>query len=876
MLAESVTIASSSSVTSSAAGLSAGTLGAGEHLFEYVPQVAGAWWIALIPLLALIGSAIALGMCYFPSRGRRSDGTVERGTGGKNKAPALVVFALLSVAFVITLVGYLGWWNSGAGAGGGDPGSAADARAPQQVTLLEWIRFDYADENAAEAGEMISTGAGERMVRVAEDGSVTRSFIADIAFYMDGLSWLWMLFVTFLGAMICLYASEYMHKDAGYPRFFAAFGLFVTSMACLVMGDNLVLLYLGWEGVGLCSYLLIGYYYKKPSAVAAAKKAFIVNRIGDLGLALGLYLTYTTFGTVQYDELFRLVDQGVDAWGRDVTETWVAWAIPLLLMVGAFGKSAQFPLYVWLPDAMEGPTPVSALIHAATMVTAGVYLIARMYPLFLLDPDLHALHAVAWIGTFTALLAATIGMAQFDIKRIMAYSTVSQLGYMFAGLGFLTSYGAAYHVFTHAFFKATLFLACGAVMHGFAGQLDLRKLSGLWTQKGWFIVSFAMLIGCLNLAGFAFTAGYFSKDMILAEAFYTPDSLIHGSSLMGWLLLLTAGMTAYYTFRVFFRVFVGPEHFEPGDEHHEDDHGDATDALEPSEDHVAEHEAAAEAEHAPDPHSDVHAADAHGHGHGGFHPHPPGWAINTVMIVLAVGSILAAIPYFVGGDKDAHAKGWVGEMLASSSAEYFSGVVHPSHADGNGEDAAGLVGVEAIERDAEMVVLPAMAAEPVPGEAAHGTTLEAGSILGGDPHKLMYYISSVFGIVGILIAAYLHGPRGAAGLFIGNRTEASRSRADGLLRIKPIGTVSKWAQAKWYVDELYNAVLVLPLLVLSHIFHAIDKLIVDGALVEGVGFIPRALGSGVRPSQSGLLQGYALSMAGGIGFILLIVWLVSL
>ena len=227
-----------------------------------------------------------------------------------------------------------------------------------------------------------------------------------------------------------------------------------------------------------------------------------------------------------------------------------------------------------------------------------------------------ALTVVAWGGTITAFWAATIAMAQFDIKRIMGYSTISQLGYMFAGLGFLSTTGGVYHVFTHAFFKATLFLACGAVMHGFAGQLDMRKLSGLNKLGGWKIVTVAMLIGCLNLAGFPFTAGYFSKDQILAEAFFTPDAVIWGSSWAGWLLLLTAGLTAYYTFRVFFRVFVGPTIYEPGDDHHGDDHGD---------DHA----------------HDAGHGDDHGHG-GGFHPHAPGWAINVVLVVLSIGSIAAA------------------------------------------------------------------------------------------------------------------------------------------------------------------------------------------------------------------------------------------
>jgi NADH-quinone oxidoreductase subunit L len=244
------------------------------------------------------------------------------------------------------------------------------------------------------------------------------------------------MFVTGLGTLITIYASEYMEPDLGkgYSRFFAGISVFLFAMAALVLSDNLLMLYLGWEGVGFASYWLIGYYFERPAAVAAAKKAFIVNRIGDLGLALAIYLIWTTFGTVQYDELSTIF--AADSMNPEF-EGWTTSAIPFLLMLAAFGKSAQLPLYVWLPDAMEGPTPVSALIHAATMVTAGIYLVARTYQFFLLEPV--SLHVIAWVGGLTALLAATIGMAQHDIKRIMAYSTVSQLGYMFLGLGVLTT-----------------------------------------------------------------------------------------------------------------------------------------------------------------------------------------------------------------------------------------------------------------------------------------------------------------------------------------------------------------------------------------------------------------------------------------------------
>lgn len=713
-------------------------------------------WIALIPTLPIFGVLIAAMCAIFDVR---------------SKLPAFLTVGCLAGSFALTLAVFLNYDKLG----GGDP---------FVVHLFDWINLSWGDP------------------------AHPTNLAANFSFYVDKLTVLWMLFVTGLATLIALYASEYMSHDVGraYCRFFAAFNLFVFSMACLVMGDNLVLLYLGWEGVGLCSYLLIGYFYTKPEAVAAAKKAFIVNRIGDLGLALGIYLTFVHFGTLQYADLFAseklqgyLTAASEHRWS-DIPMT--AQGIALLLMVGAFGKSAQFPLYVWLPDAMEGPTPVSALIHAATMVTAGVFLIARAYPLFLISE--FALPTVAWVGTITALLAATIGMAQFDIKRIMAYSTVSQLGYMFAGLGVLTTTGAAFHVLTHAFFKALLFLCCGAVMHGFAGQLDLRKLSGVAWMKGWGIVAFGMLVGCLNLSGFAFTAGFFSKDMILAEAFVTP-----GYTVLGWILIFTAGLTAYYTFRVFFRVFVGPQHAEPGDEAHDHDHDDHAD----SEHHA--HDAGQHADH----HSDH------------FHPHAPGWAINTVLALLAIGSILAAGLYFI--EKDSH--GWVGSMVHDSSAYYHS--PYADHAD------------------------PAHAEE-----GAH-----TGLLFGQDPHKIMYYVSGVVGLIGILLAAILHGPRGWQGLFLGGRTTAAKCRMDSVARL--FGPIPRWAEDKWYVDELYIAIFQTPLRVFAHLFHLFDKFVIDG-LVDGMAKLPRAIASALRPSQSGQLQGYAAGMAGGVVVLLIIVLVV--
>jgi NADH-quinone oxidoreductase subunit L len=754
--------------------------------------VVGPWWAILIPVLPLLAAVLC---------------GVTAALRVKSKLPAWITVGCLAFSFLVTAALYFH------GVGG------------HAITVgYQWINFEWGG------------------------GGPGREVIANFAFYIDSLTLLWMLFVTGLGTLIALYASEYMASDVGkgYSRFFFAFSLFVFSMSCLVMADNLFLLYLGWEGVGLCSYLLIGYFYKKPSAVAAAKKAFIVNRIGDLGLALGIMLIFVKFGTVEYATLFANVDfQEYLALARDGLYNQIpasVQAIPLLLMVGAFGKSAQFPLYVWLPDAMEGPTPVSALIHAATMVTAGVFLVARMYWVFQLSPI--ALPIVAWIGCITAFLAATIGMAQFDIKRIMAYSTVSQLGFMFAGLGVFTATGAAYHVFTHAFFKALLFLACGAVMHGFAGQLDLRRLSGVQRMPGWRIVGFTMLIGCLNLAGFPLiTSGFFSKDMILAEAFTTIGP---GYQAIGWILLLTAGLTAYYTFRVYFRVFVGPVHFEPGEEHHgpEEAHDESAHALP----HVIaeEEKFAEEAERQPPTHAGGHFEHVQERSHAGgghvehehFHPHAPGWAINTVLVVLAVFTFIAIIPYFV-----APYGGWVRGLIDTSTTQW-------ALAPGQAQAFAGYTA----ERP-----------PPRPDYQPHGT------FLGMDPHVAMYFVSAIVGITGILIAAFLHGPLGAWSLKLGARVRADVSRADAL--VPRLGPIPRWARDKWYVDEFYDFLIRTPLWVVSHLFHLFDKLVVDG-LVGFAGFFPRGLGTSLRPSQSGHLQGYAAGMAGGAGLLLLIVILV--
>ncbi len=367
---------------------------------------------------------------------------------------------------------------------------------------------------------------------------------------VDRLTAVMLLVVTGIGSLIHIYAIGYMAHEGGYYRFFSYFNLFMFFMLVLVMGANYLLMFVGWEGVGLCSYLLIGFYFLEKFAADAGKKAFIVNRIGDFGFSLATFLIFIHFGTLDFGGVFsKAAGLSPEAGGGTMT------LICLLLFLGACGKSAQIPLYVWLPDAMAGPTPVSALIHAATMVTAGVYMVARSAALFHLAPV--ALDVVAIIGLATAFFAATIGLAQTDIKKVYAYSTVSQLGYMFLAEG-AGAFGAGiFHLMTHAFFKALLFLGAGSVIHALAGEQDLRNMGGL--RKYAPITMITLLCASLAISGFPFTSGYFSKDEILVAAY-------HHAPWMFWLGAITAGMTAFYVFRAFFLAFFG-EYRGPHDRH---------------------------------------------------------------------------------------------------------------------------------------------------------------------------------------------------------------------------------------------------------------------------------------------------------------------
>ncbi len=420
-------------------------------------------------------------------------------------------------------------------------------------------------------------------------------FHADFSFYLDQLSLVMMLVVTGVGFLIHIYSVGYMWDDDGYYRFMAYLNLFMFFMLTLVLAKNYLMMFIGWEGVGLASYLLIGFWFTKDSAASAGKKAFIVNRIGDFGFLIALFLLIQHFGTLDFPTLFAKIQPIPQETGGAGLLT----AIGLLLMVGAAGKSAQIPLYVWLPDAMEGPTPVSALIHAATMVTAGVYMVARSHMIFERAPT--ALTVVAIIGTLTALFAATIGIAQTDIKKVLAYSTVSQLGYMFMACGVGAFSAGIFHLMTHAFFKGLLFLAAGSVIHGVGGEQDMRKMGGLRLYMPW---TFSVMgIATLAIAGIPPLAGFWSKDEILAQAFNT--------SWVYWLIgVVTAFITSFYMFRLMYMTFGG-------------DYRGAS---------------------AHDAH-DAHAHDSHGQGQGHGEPHESPWVMLGPLVVLAILSLFGG---FVG------------------------------------------------------------------------------------------------------------------------------------------------------------------------------------------------------------------------------------
>jgi NADH-quinone oxidoreductase subunit L len=455
-------------------------------------------------------------------------------------------------------------------------------------------------------------------------------FSVDYSFSLDQLSLVMLLVVTGVGFLIHIYSVGYMWEEGGYYRFFSYLNLFMFFMLTLVLASNYLLMFVGWEGVGLASYLLIGFFFLRDSAAAAGKKAFIVNRIGDFGFLIALFLIIQHFHTLDFQKVFEAVrPYSPESYGSGFLT-----AIALLLMVGACGKSAQIPLYVWLPDAMEGPTPVSALIHAATMVTAGVYMVARSHVIFERAPS--ALMVVAIIGALTAFFAATIGIAQTDIKKVLAYSTISQLGYMFLACGVAAFSAGIFHLMTHAFFKGLLFLAAGSVIHAVGGEQDMRKMGGLRKKIPWTFRT--MFIATCAIAGIPGLSGFFSKDEILWRAYQ--------ASWIYWLIgVVTAFVTSFYMFRLLFMTFFGEYRGEAGDSHHDQEHVGHGQA-----------ESRGGAPH----------GSAHDHGHGGIHESP--WVMLAPLVILAVLSVVGGwigIPGSLGGGN--HFDKFLGPVFRSSS-----------------------------------------------------------------------------------------------------------------------------------------------------------------------------------------------------------------
>jgi NADH-quinone oxidoreductase subunit L len=589
------------------------------------------------------------------------------------------------------------------------------------------------------------------------------SFSADFAFYLDQLSLVMLLVVTGVGFVIHIYSVGYMWDDPSYYRFFSYLNLFMFFMLTLVLAGNYLLMFIGWEGVGLASYLLIGFWFTKDSAASAGKKAFIVNRIGDFGFLIALFLLIKHFGSLNFERVFGAVTPlSAETAGAGLLTT-----IAILLMVGACGKSAQIPLYIWLPDAMEGPTPVSALIHAATMVTAGVYMVSRSHVIFERAPL--ALTVVAIIGTLTAFFAATIGIAQTDIKKVLAYSTVSQLGYMFMACGVGAFSAGIFHLMTHAFFKGLLFLAAGSVIHAVGGEQDMRKMGGLRTKIPWTFRT--MTAGTLAIAGIPGLAGFFSKDEILWRAYQ--------ASWAYWLVgLVTAFITSFYMFRLWFLTFFGEYR--------------GADADPDSGDHSAHDTPGA-------------------HGHGGIHESP-----KVMVFPLVILAVLSVIGGYVGVP---------GSLGGNNRFDKFLGPVFHGSAPANAQNAA--IGEKGTpERETE-------GSEPQ----------QAGSA------ELMFTAISVLAALlgfGLAWQLYYRNPQ------LPEKIAASLSGGYQLLL------------HKYYVDELYAALFVKPLIDGSTriLWQGVDRKIIDAA-VNDAGDGALHVSDEVRHMQSGNIRSYAGWIAAG-------------
>jgi NADH-quinone oxidoreductase subunit L len=657
-----------------------------------------------------------------------------------------------------------------------------------------FVVLPYRGEQTFTYYTWIPSGMGE------VTGGFLSSFDVDFAFRVDPLACTMLMVVTWIGFLIHFYATGYMAHEQGYTRFFTYLNLFMFMMLLLVLGANYLVMFVGWEGVGLCSYLLIGFYYDKNFAADAGKKAFIVNRIGDFGFIIGIFLIFNTFGSADYGKVFAIAAAGGAAqYGA------IATAICLLLFVGACGKSAQIPLYVWLPDAMAGPTPVSALIHAATMVTAGVYMVVRSNVLFRLSPT--AMAVVAIVGALTAIFAATIGIAQNDIKKVLAYSTVSQLGYMFlaAGVGAFTA--AIFHVMTHAFFKACLFLGSGSVIHGCGGEQDMRKMGGL--RKYMPHTHKTMLIATVAIAGVPFLAGFFSKDEILAGAFaYSPLIWIIG--------VITAGLTAFYMFRLYFMTFHGQYR------------GAKVEGIETSEPEHGGHHLIPDRRHLDQ--GDEHTDKAHGHHLHAHAPHESPWSMTGVLWVLAVLSIVggyAGWPAIWGGSSPTPFQHWLEPVLLPIAGEHFH-FPHLSHA-------------------AEWILMLGSVA-----------IAALGIVIAYRLYKRRAAVPDV-----------LEGKLGFAYKVLSNKYYVDELYNLAVVRATLLFATFLWMFDKYVVDGIVNLTRHVTIFLFAHGSRLFDTYLVDGA-VNGLAWTADRGSAALRRAQTGFVQNYALIMGGGIVLLALV------
>ncbi|HEX8491581.1 MAG TPA: NADH-quinone oxidoreductase subunit L [Pyrinomonadaceae bacterium] len=861
-------------------------------------------YIWLVPLLPLVGAAI--------------NGLLGRKFRFSETLVGSIAVGSVAVAFLISLLAVYSYGYSdhamwprpyltsedGAFSYTWIPGGAVEITQGERANISKDLTNEEKQtiSNGSRRGE--SASAEEAHERAAttlesvEQRRALRSSVLDVewSYQLDPLSSVFMLIVTGVGLCIFIFATGYMHGDAGFYRFFAYLGLFMFSMLVLVMGSNFLMMFVGWEGVGLCSYLLIGYYFDRKEAGDASRKAFITNRIGDFGFSLGIFGIIATFGSVQYTNVMQqAAGYPIELMGQWGIMSWLA----LGLFIGAIGKSAQIPLYVWLPDAMAGPTPVSALIHAATMVTAGLYMLTRTNVIFQHSQTM--MLVVAIVGAATALFAATIGITQNDIKKVLAYSTVSQLGFMFLACGVGAFVIGIFHVMTHAFFKALMFLGAGSVIHGMHHEQDMRRMGGL--RKYMPYTYWTFLAGWLAICGIIPFSGFWSKDEILWQTVST--NYIPG----GWALWLVATIaatcTAFYMTRLVAMTFWGKERFlevpaggeaDEAHAHGYDEEGKPHDARKESAGDRPHHEPGAHVGAAHDEHvahdvSGAHATDKHGHGAHGHGAHTPHESPPSMWVPLAVLAVLAIVGGFVGISKAFTGGKHVGGRL--NVVNWLEPVIWNPQTRGFGQEHAA-EGAGEHTRNAEGTgPLLASSAPAAATEEAHGNAGEkatAAAPYGDTGFNLAHAAEKSLGhtwaewlfiIISLVVAGL--------GIGLGLLFYVWRPHLPGVWaqRLAPLYRASF---NKYWVDELYGMLFTRRTMDAARGVYAVDSRVLDGAvngtagltrlssritgafdrivvdgLVNGIaGFVGRIMNGVFRSAQTGFAQNYALVMVLGL------------